>query len=250
MSNTIGLAMNVYMEHNALPGALESASRFYDDIWVIHAGPGGKYSTDGTIEILEQYGVRIIFDKIDDGFGVLRTKLLRAASTEWTMIMDADERFFPWIPEFACSGTGSYPAQEHPDLHRGLNDGCFNQGDLLRSKLANECKEADALRLSRRHWFDLGMHRPCQNWTITEDWQLRILRNKPYVYYDHTVKMHERCLDKRTGRDPVYGTGNTRKGPFFDHFHCFFKPMEKDQRQSDIKIYDWLDHGSGPIPSE
>lgn len=249
MSDTIGLAMSVYNEHNALPGALEMASRLFDDVWIIHAGPGGKYSDDGTIEILEQYGVRVTFDRVDDGFGVLRTKLLRAATTTWTVIMDADERLFPWIPEFACSGTGSYPAQENPDLHRGLAGGVFNQGDLLREKLNKECKEADALRLSRRHWFDLGMHRPCQDWTKTPDWQLRILRNKPNICYDPNIKMHERAVDLKTGRDPVYGTGDTRKGPFFDHMHLAFKKMEPEQRKQDIRIYDALATGQ-PVPIE
>lgn len=250
MSNSIGAALNVFMEANSLPGALECASRFFDDIWVIHAGPGGKYSNDGTIEILEKWGIRTIFDRIDDGFGVLRTKLVRAASTEWSMILDSDERFLPYTPAYSVRGSGQYPQNPMPDLHVGICESVYNQGQLLRDKLANECKEADAFRMVRRHWMTINMSRPAQDWYKIEDWQLRVLRNKPYIEYDTSVRMHERLLDKRTGRDPIYGTGNTRIGPFFDHMHCFFKPMEPTQRHSDIKVYDWLDHGSGPIPTE
>jgi hypothetical protein len=249
VSDSIGLSMNVFNECNALPGALETASRFFDDILVVHAGPGGKYSTDGTIEILEKYGVRVIFDSIDDGFGVLRTKVLRQASTDWTLIMDADERFIPVLPEFAISGSGKYPETPIPDLHVGIQHPAYNHGDLLRYKLSIECKEADALRTIRRHWMDIGMHRPAQNWFDIPDWQLRCLRNKPYIGYDTNVKMHERCLDKRTGRDPEYGTSEPRKGPFFDHFHLHFKAMEPDQRQHDIRIYDALHYGR-PIPQD
>lgn len=164
MSNSIGLAMNVFEEANSLPGALESASKFYDDIWCIHAGPGGKRSTDGTIEILEKWGIRTIFDRIDDGFGVIRTKLVRAASTEWTMIMDSDERFLRYTPAYSVRGSGQYPQDPVPDLHVGICESVFDQGQLLRDKLKNECKEADAFRMVRRHWMTINMSRPAQDW--------------------------------------------------------------------------------------
>lgn len=249
MSESIGIALNVFEEHNSLPGALECASRFFDDVLVIHAGPGGKYSTDGTIEILEKWGVRTIFDKIDDGFGVIRTRLIRESKTDWVWISDSDERFLPYTPAYSVHGTGSYPADPVPDLHVGICESVYNQGQLLRDKLKNECKNADALRVVRRHWMSLNMSRPCQNWYIVEDWQLRCVRNRPHIMYDTNVRMHERCLSKLTGRDPVYGTANTRIGPFVEHFHVPFKLMEPAQRQHDIRIYDALCQGQ-PIPIE
>lgn len=249
MGDSIGIALNVYNEHNALPGALEHASRFFDDILVIHAGPGGAYSNDGTIEILEQWGVRTIFDKIDDGFGTLRTKLIRNSATEWVWISDADERFFRYIPAYSVHGTGQYPQDPVPNLQVGICEPVYDQGALLRHKINVECKEADALRTVRRHWMNINMSRPCQDWYKCEDWQLRCVRNSDYIRYVSEVKMHERIEDKRTGRDPRYGTSNVKTGPFTDHFHVPFKLMEPDQRQHDIRIYNALHHGTA-IPTE
>lgn len=48
---TIGLVANVYNEINALPGWLETHLPFFDDVRVLHAGPQGEYSYDGTIEL-------------------------------------------------------------------------------------------------------------------------------------------------------------------------------------------------------
>lgn len=249
MSESIGLAVNFYREPNTLPGLLELSSRFFDDMLFISAPPSGAKPDDESIEILKKWGAKILYSNIDDGFGTLRSLCIHKSSTEWVMIMDCDERFFPNLPVLECHGTGRYPEDHNPDLSVGIAEPSYNQGQLLRDVIKNETKNADAIRTVRRHWMDWGMHRPCQDWNAYPDWQLRIMRNRPYIGYRTDKKMHEAALDTRTNKDPIYATANERRGPFHDHFHVPAKLMEPDQRQEDIRIYDALDQNK-PLPVE
>ena len=106
---TIGLVANMYCEANALPGWIETHLPFFDDIRVLHAGPGGAYSDDGTIEILEKWKIPIEFCAIDDGFGVVRTKALRMSKCDFIMLLDADERFFACHQVLTCAGESTPP---------------------------------------------------------------------------------------------------------------------------------------------
>lgn len=251
MSDSLGLAVNFYREPNTLHGLLECASRFFDDLLFVSAPPSGAAPDEESISIIEKWGARIIHTNIDAGFGVVRSICLHESSTEWVMITDCDERFFPTIPVFAIHGTGQYPQDPIPNLSVGIRNPAFAQGDRLRKMIENECLQADAVRLSRRHWMDWKMSRPCEDWTKRFDWQLRVLRNRSYIGYDPSILMHERCVDSRTGRDPTYATGDTDTGPFIDHFHVPAKMMEPEQRAEDIRIYDALHKSDAhtPIPA-
>lgn len=239
---SIGLVCNVFEEVNAISGLLESASQFFDDLLFYHCGPGGEYSKDGTIEIIEKWGARIVYGAIDEGFGVVRTKAVRLSTCEFAMILDADERFHYWAPLIGCHGTEGYPQVQLPDLRVEILGEPYNQGHLLRTAL--EDPNIDAVQTARRHWFDFSWRHPCQNWTLIADWQMRVLRNCDDIGYDSSVKMHERVVDRRTGHNPRAWVGDTARGPFHDHYHCFFKPMEPEQRARDVAVYNALHEGS------
>jgi len=233
---SLGLVANMYQEARALPGWLEMAARCqFDDICVYHTGPQGAYSTDGTIELLEQWGVRIVYGAIDAGFGVVRTQAVRHSTCDWVMILDADERFHPFLPVLVCE-----------DLRVRMEGEPYNQMAWLRGLL--NTPDIQSVCTIRRHWHDLTFQRPTQNWHQIPDAQLRIVRNIPEISYSEFPKMHERILDARTGGEPTSFRPNQTHGPFFDHYHCWFKPMEPDQRQHDIRIYDALDQGR-PVPA-
>lgn len=260
---TIGLVANVYNEINALPGWLETHLPFFDDVRVLHAGPQGEYSYDGTIELLEKWRVPVQFCAIDDGFGVVRTKALRMSPCDWVMLLDADERFYPLQGIRYCDG--SQDTQEKVDWilqsydFRGVNlpnwenvaklgDGLRideigeqNQGQLLRSTIA---QNYDAIATVRRHWHDLARRRPTQNWRTHPDWQMRTVRNHPDIVFSPDTRMHERL----TGASRVL-SADTTYGPFFDHFHFTFKRMEQDQRRHDLEIYDSIHAGKTPPTS-
>lgn len=237
------MACNVYNECNAIHGLLESASQFFDELYFLHCGPGGAYSNDGTIETIRKWGARIEFDSIDSGFGAIRTKLVHQSRTDWVMILDADERFYPMVPLLDVEGVEKYPDVKVPNT-RALNPRWHNQGEQLRRLMDGPW---DVIRTSRRHWFDHTWTRPCQNWHDIADWQARVIKNNGTIGFDQNVKMHEQIRHLRGGHVNMWQGNAKDDGPYHDHFHCFYKPMEPEQRKHDIAIYDAL-HANRELP--
>lgn len=264
---TITAACNLYSECNALPGWLEMASSMFDDILIIHAGPGGKRSTDGTCEILEKWRVRTIYDAIDGGFGKIRTRLIRECRTDYVAILDADERFLRLAPMLECSGQPtpdevvnavlqSYDNRDPtapPSNWENLKNlgldlrvrevGIYDQGQFLRDIL--EHQRPDVVCTIRRHWHDFTLRKPTQDWTKIPDYQWRIIRCDDKIGYDPDKRMHESL----GGFDPAkvyYPHG--QMGPMLEHFHFAMKRLEVAQRKEDLKIYDAL-HGNGEMPT-
>lgn len=262
MAITIGLVANVFQEANALPGWLECHLPFFDDVRVMHAGPAGEWSTDGTLEILAKWRVPVAFCSIDEGFGSVRTKTLQYSPCDWVMLLDADERFYPLHRVLTCKGR----ATPQPEVDRILQSYDFSGGNVpdwdalgelgsgLRVDLGvpydqgvrlreilGECENYDAIATVRRHWHDLSFRRPTQNWHMSPDWQLRLVRNSPDIHFDAGTRMHERLV----GAERILHSDMTR-GPFFDHLHFHFKRMEVAQRAHDIAIYDAVHEGRKP----
>jgi len=263
---SIGMACNIYNDVNAVAGLLETSSQYFDDMVFYHAGPQGIRSNDGTIELLEKWKVKIVFGKIDEGFGAVRTAAVRACPTEWVMILDADERFHPHVPVIRCSGEStplnevsailqSYDYRDQPgcpsnfeNLSKlGVNlvtqvDDVYDQGAWLRSIIADSTR--DAVCTIRRHWHDFTWKRPTQNWHQLPDYQIRLVRNLEHIRFDSSTKMHEQLQGVNNKYMP-----NQVHGPFFDHYHLWFKAQEKEQRRHDLDIYNAL-HSNTQIPTE
>lgn len=235
---SISLVSNIYKEENALPGLLENASQFFDEIVIVSAPPDGG-NNDESIAIAEKWGARVVHSTIEKGFGYVRTQCIRESTCEWVMIMDADERIQWNALTLDCEGTESWNPDTcpNPDLKVHLKGG-YNQAALLRQIM--QTKEADAIQFSRRHWFDFSWKRPTQNWRTIPDWQMRCVRNRDYIGY--TRGMHEGIVDSRTMQNPrfVSCSPDNIEGLYFDHFHLHFKAMEPDQRREDIDIYNRL----------
>lgn len=261
MPLTIGIVANVFNEINALPGWLETHLPYFDDIRITHAGPQGTHSTDGTIELLEKWHIPVTFDSMDDGFGAVRTRTIRRSPCDYVMLLDADERFHYISRVPTCVGAGTPQSEVDWILQSydfsGVNLPNWENVDKLGSNLKVEygipydygsalrvmldVYRPDAVCTVRRHWHDLKMTRPTQNWFETPDWQIRLVRNDPSIGFDSGTRMHERL----TGANRVH-RGDTTNGPFFDHQHFHFKRMEVEQRRHDIRIYDALHRGEVP----
>lgn len=266
MTVTIGLVANVYNEANALPGWLECHTPFFDDIRVLHAGPRGARSDDGSIELLEKWRIPVEFCAIDEGFGVVRTRALRMCPCDYVVLLDADERFYPVHRTLECRGPGTPQAEvddilqsydfrggRRPDWDRVARLGAdlsvgvgeaYLQGLRLREMLDHYHRNGDpvdAVASIRRHWHDFSFGRPTQNWNEAPDWQMRILRCDPTIQFIPDTRMHERLVNAHRIHHADRVTG-----PFFDHFHFPFKRMEEDQRRHDIAIYDAIHAGRTP----
>jgi hypothetical protein len=176
---------------------------------------------------------------------VIRTRLIREAACDWLLITDADERWFLEEPILSCHGTEKYPEQKNPALTTQQH-GSARPKELLQSLIQQaEARNAEAIRLSRRHWMKEpgDWSHPCQNWSVHHDWQLRALKNSPFLFYDPNVRMHERLLDSRTWNEPAWVTGDTNIGPFHNHYHIWAKGLDGEQNQEDAQIYESLEKG-------
>lgn len=231
---SIGMACNVYNDANALPGLLESASQFFDELVFFHSGPQGAYSTDGTIELLEKWKVKIVYGSIDEGFGIVRTSAIRACSTAWVMILDADERFWPFAPVLLPHGEGQNINAYN--IHIQNFHDSYNQGAMLRRYV--QYPDIDAIKTIRRHWNNLHWDSPTQNWHKIPDIQMRIVRNDDHIGFRSEHRMHEGLIDSRTGNEPRSLHAEPHRGLFHDHYHVFFKAMEPAQRAHDLQIFD------------
>lgn len=278
---TLGLVCNFYNEVNALPGFLEAHAPYFDHISMYQSGPNGVESDDGSIEVIDKWKFPIHRGKIDDGFGIVRTAAIRSSPCDWVMLLDADERFFHKTQVLTCSGESTprdvvdavlYDygnpnfAKDGPQVVQPYDaaidfTACpsnfenlkllgaklsvsfgevYNQGAWLRQMLADN-PALDAIKVIRRHWHDFTMQRPTQNWHTDPDFQMRLVRNKPSIYFARDTRMHEKVVGAECVHEP-----NMTHGPFFDHFHCWFKPMEATQRGHDIAIYSAIDQGLVP----
>lgn len=86
-SQTISLCMIVKDEEQMLPACLESVQGAVDEIIVVDTG-----STDSTVHIAERYGASVVHFKWCDDFAAARNAGLEAASGNWILFLDADER--------------------------------------------------------------------------------------------------------------------------------------------------------------
>ena len=238
---SIAMCCNAYQDVTALRGLLETSAPFFDNLFVVHSGPGGVHSTDGTIELCEQMGATIVFDDIQRGFGAIRTRLIHDCGCTWAFILDADERFHPRIPVMHCEGEEKFPEQQEPNLSTFKREEIQDQGAILRGLM--EMPRLKAIRTSRRHWIDFTLNKPAQNWLRIPDWQLRIVKNLPEVAYQKDRVMHERLLDANTGEDPAYGDS----GLFHDHYHCYFRRTQPGKKEANEQNYSRLERGEAMI---
>lgn len=238
---SIALACNVYQDAAALRGLLETGARYFDNIFILHTGPGGARSTDGTIELCEAFGITPVFDDIQKGFGRIRTRLIHDCGCDWSFIMDADERFYPQLPVMVCEGTEAYPNVPNPNLTVEHKRDVIDQGAHVKNLIQNP--ETMALRSTRRHWFTFDMKHPTQNWLLDRDHQLRIVRNVKEIAYESDRVMHERLTDSRTGRDPKFVAQDDMGGPFHDHYHMVFRKAQPGHKEFNEENYARLSRG-------
>ena len=241
---SLGLSCNFYREPNALPGFLAMAtSGFFDDVVMISSPPSDAKPDEESIALVEKAGVRLVHTTIDAGYGVVRTRCIRESQAEWVMILDCDERFYTKTDLLGCDGDEGYPHVKEPKLEVYIQQKNFDQGKLLKDHLENTSKDNMAFRFSRRHWFgEPGkLLKPCQNWELIPDWQLRLVRNSPFIFFCPERKMHEHLKDSRTWSEPAWGTGEGTTIPYVDHHHCWFKTADPEGRKMAVETYKKLD---------
>lgn len=237
---SICLAVNFYNDAIALRGLLEIGARYFDNIYTICSGPGGAKSTDGSIELVEQFGGTVKFDDIQKGFGVIRTRLIHECGCDWAYILDCDERFLPLVNMMTCEGTESYPQVADPKLTVTVRPEVINQGAQLKHIITQP--DIFAVRMTRRHWFDFTMRKPTQNWMLNRDHQLRCVRNVPEMHYETKRVMHERLM-LGNSFDIPYATQDDLGGIFTEHHHMFYRRTQPGKKEENEARYLKLERG-------
>lgn len=94
----------VQNEHDRLPAALQSVA-FCDQTVVVDGG-----STDDTVQIARSHGAHVI-ENPWPGFAKQRNVAIDAASTEWVLEIDADERISPQLRRSILAMLADPPAE-------------------------------------------------------------------------------------------------------------------------------------------
>ena len=87
MTTRISLCLIVKDEEDMLPDFLEACEGAWDELVAVDTG-----STDSTRELLERAGALVVEQPWGGDFAAARNASLRAASGEWALILDPDER--------------------------------------------------------------------------------------------------------------------------------------------------------------
>lgn len=94
--STVTIAMIVKNEAEMAPGFLESVRGLWDELLVVDTG-----STDGTVELFEAAGAKVLRHPWADDFSEARNVSLANATKDWVLVLDADERVSPaFVQEF------------------------------------------------------------------------------------------------------------------------------------------------------
>lgn len=87
---TVSLCMIVKDEEEMLPGCLEAARDFVDELIVVDTG-----SSDRTVEIAREAGAKVVHFPWNGSFSDARNASLEEATGDWILYLDADEHLVP-----------------------------------------------------------------------------------------------------------------------------------------------------------
>ncbi len=87
---TVALCMIVKNEEIFLDDCLKSVQGAVDEICIVDTG-----STDGTVEIARKYGAKLGYFEWTGDFATARNKSIEMATSDWILILDADETITP-----------------------------------------------------------------------------------------------------------------------------------------------------------
>lgn len=93
--NNLTLTMIVKDEENNLPNCLESVKTYVDEIIIVDTG-----STDRTKNIALSFGAKVFDFDWQGNFSAARNFALSMSSSDWNLVLDADEQVVYWDREY------------------------------------------------------------------------------------------------------------------------------------------------------
>jgi glycosyltransferase involved in cell wall biosynthesis len=159
---TLSICMITMNEIECIKTALDSIKGLGDEIIAVD-----EFSTDGTRELLAQYGVKIVDGKLNSDYSAIRNLAISQSKMDWIFSIDADETLEPNL----------YDVLKTRDLMKFCDQNGY-----------------DAVALKRKNYIDGAMLNKivCMeagNIQIYPDWQFRLFRNNGIIKY--TLPVHE-----------------------------------------------------------
>lgn len=161
---TISLCMIVKNEEKYLADCLNSVKDLFDEIIIVI----DDRSTDKTKEIAIEFGAKVFDFKWCDDFSAARNESLKHATSDWILVLDADEtiskRDHPKIREMVSSNSaiGFMLLQRNYINESSVADWVSSEGDTYEeSKIASGWKEIPIMRLfknDKRIYFEGVVH--------------------------------------------------------------------------------------------
>jgi glycosyltransferase involved in cell wall biosynthesis len=84
--STLSVCCLARNEEFFLPNMLASIQNIADEVIILDTG-----STDRTVEVAQDFGARVETAEWEENFGEMRNRLLKLATQEWVLMIDADE---------------------------------------------------------------------------------------------------------------------------------------------------------------
>lgn len=91
--SSLSVALIVKNEENSLPQCLDILS-WADELVIVDAG-----STDNTIEVAKKYTDKVFSEPDWQGYGIQRQRAQSYATSDWVMMIDADEHITPELKD-------------------------------------------------------------------------------------------------------------------------------------------------------
>lgn len=155
---TLSLCIIVKNEEIALPQCLNSVKNVVEEIVLLDTG-----SSDRTVEIARRFDAKVYHFAWGNDFSAARNEALKYVSSEWVLVLDADEILVPEVI---------------PDLQQAINSDRFLVFNLLRQEVgAAQSPYSLVSRLFRRHP-DIYFSRPYH--AMVDDSVTQILRREPH----------------------------------------------------------------------
>lgn len=191
---SLALVMNTKDEVENIRAVFNCLESVIDEIVVVDCD-----STDGTRELGKKLGARVYNIGECPGYGNMRTITVHLCRTDWAIILDGDERM------------DESDAKKIPDLIKMNIDLIWLPRQHYRSWDRNICENPDL--------------------AIYADWQPRMVRVKPTIYW--IKKVHEEIRGIEKGRDY-----QSLSNPVIRHFG-YLKTPERLQAIVDLcnKLY-------------
>lgn len=157
----LSLCMIVKDEAFFIEECLAAAAPHVDEIVVVDTG-----STDGTREIAERFADKVLdFLWIDD-FSAARNTSLAAATGDWILVLDADERIAP---------------EDFSRLREAMTSNEFNGYYLMQRNYSDEELQSNWISLAASDEWS-------KQWTgYTENPILRLFRRSHEIFYEGTI---------------------------------------------------------------